>query len=163
MEFKRISIKVTHSVMMSDLIHCFEHEIPIYQARFGNNKVIEVTDGAEMAGPVQGDYSLQDEWTRLMERPGMVQVGENQATPAPLVAFPRGVLDLEDFYARIRAQPENVTKIKKDKPQTETSAIKADLDALGIEYRGNASTESLKELLASVENESGSAGLQNQG
>lgn len=160
MQFNKICIQIQHSIMNAGNIICFEHEVPIHQAIHGKLKVTQVDDPLHREGPVVEDNSLDAEWDRLMHHPRIIQTSETQGTPAPLVAYPRGVLDLDDFYARLNKQPENVTPIK---PQTKTAAIKEELDALGIEYRGNASTESLKELLASVENDSGSAGLQDQG
>jgi hypothetical protein len=160
MQFIRKCLTLRSSIMHSTLVSCFEHEIPIKQVIFGKINVKEVEDTLNLAGPA-GDFNLEDEWERLMETPRMIEVSEGMMTPAPLVAFPRGVLDLEDFYLRLRKQPDNVTRIKKE--ITPNAAIKAELDAMGIEYKGNSSTESLKELLASVEDEDGSSDIQNEG
>jgi len=170
MKFNRVCVLIQPSVNTSSLVCCFEHEIPILQARFGTANVTETEDPAGLSGPVDGDFDLAEEWARLMEKGIDVQTGENSRTPAPLVAFPRGVLDLEDFYTRLARKkgenpvihpapkPEAIvddSPVKYPKgipsPKEQRAAAKARLDSLGIEYKGNASTDDLIALLNEVD------------
>lgn len=168
MQFNRVRVMVDVSLTSKTGATIFEHEVPILQVIRGAAKVHMM----EELGPAEGDYDLESEWQRLMDKAKTVQVSEGNSMPAPLVAFPRGVRDLEDFYSRLR-KPHDA---KKPKPEVKTeepasvgpkmpsakeqrAAAKKRLDDLGIEYRGNASTESLLEILNEVDN----ADVQNEG
>jgi len=165
MQFNRVSLLVKSSINVSSRVCCYEHEVPILQARFGTMNVEETDDPAGMAGPVHGDFDLQEEWTRLMENAVEVQTSENARMPAPLVAFPRGVLDLEDFYERLsrkkdrvitpapapKQEEEPVRRAGIPSAKEQRAAAKARLDKLGIEYKGNASTDDLIALLNEVD------------
>ena len=168
MKFNRVLINIEVDIMTTSNMLCYEHEVPVYQAVHGSEKITLVDDKLKRTGPVNGDFNLNDEWSRLMEKPRMIQISEGNSQPAPLVAFPRGVLDLEDFYARIR-RPQDTAPKAAAKPKgmpnlkDQRAAVRARLDALSIDYRGNASTDSLLELLSSVEDENVSTDLQNEG
>jgi hypothetical protein len=198
MQFKRVNILITHSLTMSTTAVVFEHEVPIYEARFGSQNIEHLPDdplsGLAMVDEDTGerdehnypikkkvpmDVTLEEEWERLMTRPAKIQVGEQDVRPAPMVAYPRGVLDLEDFYRRLRGS--NVVNLQDDrtfdppeqiaaepeKPEeavkklSERDLIKRKLDFMGIEYKGNAKTTDLQALLDEVTD--GSTDLQNEG
>jgi hypothetical protein len=163
MRFNRICVKAESSIMNSAIVSCYEHEVPILQAIFGGRNItpVEAPEGYA-TGPAE-ERDLVDEWERLMDKPRMVQTGKDSQQAAPLVAFPRGVLDLEDFYERLSrglskqpAKPPVEKETQKTmpgaiSPKEQRAAVKTRLDRLGIEYKGNASTESLLELLEEVD------------
>lgn len=175
MQFVRKCLLVQPSVTSASQIYCFEHEIPIKQVIFGRDNVSEGVDTLGITGAVPGDFDLEQEWERLMENPRLIEVSEGVRTPAPLVAFPRGVRDLEDFYdRRNRNEPVKVAAPEAEETQLaapkglpnakeQRAAAKARLDALGVEYKGNASTESLLELLEDVDGATTDADVQDEG
>ena len=193
MQFKNVRIKIEHSAMHSVGVTCFEHEVPLYQAKFGSDSVTEMesnegcglamTDKIETHRDEHGDpirtrvpldRTLEEEWERMNVRPVMVQVSETDKRPATMVAYPRGVLDLQDFYTRLRgsnvvpmqqpaqeaapapAMDTSVTDVLGEepaiKPKSERDQMKEQLDGLGVEYKGNASNDTLRELLDEVTN-----------
>lgn len=119
MLLKYVLVEVTHSLMniSQDLIP--EHMVPIYQARFGHERVNPLEDDERCTiltkDVVVGrnehnipivekepiDFTVEEIWSQLMANPTMVQTGEQSRTPAPLIAYPRGALDLADFYKRM--------------------------------------------------------------
>lgn len=176
MQFNRVRVMVRSSVMNSSPSVQYEHMIPVLQVIKGAGNVTEM-EPDESCGPVVDadgnviDFDLNEEWNRMMDRAKMVKQGENSTMPAPLIVYPRGVPDLEDFYARLR-RPRDTAKpvaapVKDERSapkglpnaKEQRAAAKKRLDDLGIEYKGNASTESLIELLNEVDN----ADVQNEG
>lgn len=192
MQFKKVRALIEHSMTSTTAVVVFEHEIPILQVRFGSGKVTSLPPtkacGTAMVDELTGqrdeygevvykkvplERTLEEEWSRLMESPAMVQTNENTRMAAPLVAFPRGVLDLEDFYVRLNrnrpveetvelepSKPEEPDAVE-DKPKTERELIREQLDMMGVEYKGNAKTSDLKALLAEIND--GGTDLQDEG
>lgn len=198
MQFRKVRARITHSLTNETVVVVFQHEIPILQARFGIEKVQPMEDndacGIAMVDQITEerdkynlpiikrvplDRTLEEEWERMMERPALVQISETDKRPAPLVAFPRGVLDLEDFYARtrrtgnvvdIQEQKTAVTRYKvPEKQKSDRKKMMEALDERGVEYRGNISNVDLKELYESTmkpeaeDDTSVSTDLQDQG
>jgi hypothetical protein len=171
MQFNKIRIEVRTSVMMAGTSTVYEHMVPILQAYKGSSNVTRIEDD-ETCGPVTDsdgdiiDFDLNQEWDRLMERPHLVSDGTTQKA-APLVAFPRGPNDMEDFYARLRR--ESIQPVPTPEPQMinvpdehidklslkdQRTHLKRKLDDMGIEYKGNASTDSLRRTYESMSNPS---------
>lgn len=207
MQFTKVRVLVKHTIMNETPVVCFQHEVPILQARFGIEKVEPMEDndacGLAMVDKVTDkrdehnqpivkkiplERTLQEEWARLMERPAMIQISENDKRPAPLVAFPLRERDLEDFYKRIQSTS-NVTQLHPKEDELPASAqgpgtedvvladddkddeipvelspreqLKKNLDDMGIEYKGNAKTVDLQALYDEVTNTNVSSDVQN--